>query len=217
MSKEFIPGVGLTSPSASAPLIRPVVSQPRRIDDETDGSDMMSPSMEQFKNRDPKNIPYWSPATKLSYTDTNTDPDTDMETSQSNSNLAASAREFVPTFGSSSSLSSSSSSSSSSFLSSEATGMNSAASEWRPPQSQDQHQHVSEPDVPPSPELPEYHTAEEAQPEPLVEVSGEGGREAWEGERGHSVSQLLTLWLSLFPAYELLHITLPAALHTILH
>ena len=156
MSKEFIPGLGLTSPSAHTRSI----PQTHEIDDNADTS-LISPSMEQFKHRDPKNIPYWSPATKLSYTDTVTNNDEDG--TQSNSNLAASAREFVPTFGSSSSSSSSSS------LPSELTGMNSAASEWRPPQAQQEL--AAEHEAPPSPELPEYHTAEQGQPEQLVEVS----------------------------------------------
>lgn len=152
MSKEFVPGVGLTS-SSSANI----------------GENLMSPSMKQFIHRDPKNIPYWSPATKIS--STGADRDMDIHVQKSNSNLVASAREFVPTFGSSSSSSgagpSSSSTSNPSFLSSEATGMNSSASEWRPPQLQQHHEVMMDP--PPS-ELPQYHTAEGSAPDPLVEV-----------------------------------------------
>ena len=151
---------------------------PGESEDEGSSSSLMSPSMEQFKHRDPKNIPYWSPATKLSYADT--------ESSQSNSNLAASASVFVPTFGSEAAAGGS-----------DGSGMNSAASEWRPPAAssssssshhhqqdqyqqdhyQRQHQHqlpeAAEQDQEQEQEqvMPVYHTAHQ-EDEPLVEVGG---------------------------------------------
>lgn len=131
--------------------------------------------MEQFKHRDAKSIPYWSPATKLSYADN--------ETSKSSSNLIASAREFVPTFSSSSSSSHLDSMANSSGYGSEATGMNSSASEWRPPATYSSSNDYDEggPGRPhagedPSPmteheQLPVYHTSEQEEEEQHVEVS----------------------------------------------
>jgi len=142
--------VGLTSPA-------PRTENQPPYEQDVDNHDIASPSMDQFKNVDPKNIPYWSPATKLSYAN--------IESSNSNSNLAASAREFVPTFGSSSSTSTDAPTSSS-----EAAGMNSSANEWRPPSSLLPEEHDEQP------EPPVFHSSEqEDQTEPLVEVAWNGG------------------------------------------
>ena len=149
--QEFVPGVGLTSSSSSASA-PPHQSQSQHQQSPPSAS---SPAMEHFKSREPGTMPYWSPATKLSYATASS------EGSNSNSNLVASAREFVPTFGSSEQSAASSSASAS-----EGTGMNSAASEWRPPSAYETEEHV-----PPPPELPIHHTAEqEEETEPLVEV-----------------------------------------------
>ena len=64
MSKEFVPGVGLMITSKTP------ISPSRDNNNYT--ADVMSPSMEQFKHIDPKNIPYWSPATKLNSKEKNT-------------------------------------------------------------------------------------------------------------------------------------------------
>lgn len=154
MSKEFIPGVGLTS------------SSPQNLGGDGEGENLMSPSMEQFKNRDPKNIPYWSPATKLNY---------DSEANQANSTLAASAQEFVPNFGGSDTGTGEALS---------GTGMNSAATEWVPPSNQSYPTDLATGDAgagqmytadslqeqQPEVEMPVFHSAEEVEPEALVEV-----------------------------------------------